>query len=208
MSCLHFGLVPQERETSVRHWLLAHYREENFFPYTHQFLLEEIYKVNTEQTDREALDLIRTRWAGMAKSETGTCWEGFRPGENCHEAGAVPAYFLSTYVLGVRLDGPVAGRHLIVQPRLADLQEAAGTVVTELGLVPVQWKRTNPDGELEFQIEIPNESHATLFLPFTGNELVLILDNQTRSGTQIQVQNRFIVTEIGSGIHHGRLSSN
>lgn len=204
VSCLHFGLVPEQRERRVRDWLLAHYHEEGFYPYTHQFLLEEIYRSNSEPTDREALDLIRTRWAAMAKSETGTCWEGFGPGENCHEAGAVPAYFLSAYVLGVRLDGPVTERRLLIQPRLADLTEAEGTVVTELGLVPVRWKRSDSDGELEFDLQVPPHTRATVILPCTGENTQVILDGDIVRPPRLKCHGPQVSCEVGPGRHQGR----
>ena len=58
-----------------------------------------------------------------------------------------PAYFLSSYVLGVRLDGPVQNKSLLIEPRLGDLTEAEGTVVTEFGPVTVAWKRNATGGE-------------------------------------------------------------
>ena len=207
MCCLHFGLVPPEREPQTRRWLLAQHRNEGFSPYAHQFLLEEIYRADTEATDREALDLVRKKWAAMAGSETGTVWEGFGPGENCHEAGAVPAYFLSAYVLGVRLDGPAAARHLILQPRLADLKEAEGTVVTELGLVSVRWKRNDADGGFDFDFQIPSEARASVVLPLLGQQPKLVLDGKVVMAQNFKVQNRSLVIKVESGRHQGRLTT-
>jgi hypothetical protein len=59
-----------------------------------------------------------------------------------------PAYFLSSYVLGVRRDGPVQNKTLLIEPRLGDLTEAAGTVVTEFGPVPVSWETSRRPLEL------------------------------------------------------------
>ena len=207
MCCLHFGLVPPEREASTRRWLLDHYRQEDFgLTYTYQYLLEAIYRTDTAQTDREALDLLRQRWAAMARGETRTTWEALGPGENCHEAGAVPAYFLSTYVLGVRLDGPTAARRLLIQPCLANLTDAEGTVVTELGPVPVRWKRDATAGTLEFDFEVPPETHATTRLPVEGQRPKLLLDGQNPVPPRCKLQGRWLVVETGPGHHHGRLT--
>lgn len=139
--CLYNGIVPEDRRPAVVRWLLANYRKEGFFPYTHQFLLGEIFRADTDQADLEAINLMRERWAVMAKGETGTGCENFTGGEYCHESGAAATYYLSAYVLGARLAGPVADRRLIIEPHLGDLKLAAGVVVTELGLIPISWKR-------------------------------------------------------------------
>ena len=59
-----------------------------------------------------------------------------------HYSSMFPTYFLSSYVLGVRLYGPVGDKKLLIDPRLGDLPRAEGTVVSELNLVPVAWKMT------------------------------------------------------------------
>jgi hypothetical protein len=206
MSCLYFGLVPGSRRESARRWLLANYRKEGFFPYTHQFLLEEIYRVDADSADREVLDLLRRRWGPMAQGETGTVWEGFTPGENCHEAGAVPAYFLSAYVLGVRLDGPAMNKRLIIEPRLGDLQRAAGVVVTEHGPVSVSWTRAADGAVLDFTLEVPAAVQATLSLPRLGKNAGIRLDGRRLDPAMLISRGRWIDLEVGSGRHTGRIS--
>ncbi|MBI4325729.1 MAG: alpha-L-rhamnosidase N-terminal domain-containing protein [Chloroflexi bacterium] len=217
MSCLHFGLVPEPRREAARRWLLANYRKEGFYPYTHQFLLEEIYRADTDPADREVLDLVRERWGPMANGETGTVWEGFGPGESCHEAGAVPAYFLSAYVLGVRLDGPVTEKRLMIQPRLGNLQHAAGVVVTEHGPVPVSWtlnpaargKRSpaQADAALDFVFEVPAGIQAKLSLPRLTEKAEMRLDGQEIDHTTFTFRGRWMELEIGTGKHVGRIST-
>ena len=203
---LHFEIVPAARRDRVNRWLLDHHLEQGGLPYAYQFLFEVLYRMDTEEADSTVLGLIRQKWAAMAQCETHTVWEGFGPGENCHEAGAVPAYFLSAYVLGVRVDGPTSARRLLIQPHLGDLKQAEGTVVTELGLVPVRWRRGSQPAELEFECEIPEGTRATLSLPFRGKEPVVLLDERTLSGSQFRLQRPYAVTEIGQGRHRGRLT--
>lgn len=62
-------------------------------------------------------------------------------GSRAHCYGTYPAYFLSSYVLGVRRDGPVQNKSVLIEPRLGNLTNAAGTVVTEFGPVNVSWKQ-------------------------------------------------------------------
>lgn len=204
--CLHFGIVPPERDASTRRWLLANYQQEGFYPYTHQYLLEAVYRAETDATDREALEIIRSRWTAMARSETGTVWEGFGPGENCHEAGAVPAYFLSAYVLGVRLDGPVSARRLLIQPRLGDLTEAEGTVVTELGPVPVRWRRDVVESKLDFDFEIPDGVRATVALPLPGEKPQVRINGQGLTPADWKIEGRGLLLELGPGVHRGQCS--
>jgi hypothetical protein len=77
----------------------------------------------------------------MTAYETGTVSEFWGRGSFVHEAGAHPAYFLSSYVLGVRTEGPREARRLVVDPRLGDLDRAEGTTLTEFGPVSVRWRR-------------------------------------------------------------------
>lgn len=203
---LALGVVPTAHRDRVRQWLLAHAGEYEGLPYAYQFLFEALYGMETDEADRKVLDLIRRKWAAMAQGETRTVWEGFGPGENCHEAGAVPAYFLSAYVLGVRLDGPVSARRLRLEPRLADLKEVEGTVVTELGPVPVRWTVESIGAALDFEFEIPPNARATVALPKLGAAPNLEFDGQVMSPPRLEVQARRVVFEAGPGRHRGRLS--
>jgi alpha-L-rhamnosidase len=43
----------------------------------------------------------------MSEGPWQAMWEEFAGGSKAHVYGMFPAYFLSAYVLGVRIDGPV-----------------------------------------------------------------------------------------------------
>ncbi len=206
MSCLHFGLVPPQRCEPARRWLLANCEKENISPYAYQLLLEEIYRADTDQADREVLDLVRKRWGPMAQGETGTVWEAFGPSENCHEAGAVPAYFLSAYVLGVRLDEPVTDKRLIIEPHLGNLPHAAGVVVTEHGPVPVSWTRAATGVSLDFTFEVPTGIQARLSLPRLGEKAQIRLDGRPIDPTTLTSRGRWMDLEVAAGKHSGRIS--
>ena len=208
---LYFDVVPEARRASVRQWLQANYSKEEFSPYAHHFLLRELYRWDTAAADLAALQLMRQRWTPLLRGETGTVWEGFGPGENCHEAGAVPAYFLSTYVLGVRMEGPVDNRRLLIEPRLADLTEASGTVVTERGLVNVAWERSTVNHTLEWRVSVPAGVTASLRLPAPEGKTTLVIDDRTLLedgrllSANLAVQGRWFGFELGSGKHSGRV---
>jgi hypothetical protein len=107
-----------------------------------------------------------------------------------------PGYFLSAYVLGVRLDGPVANKHLLIDPRLGDLTAAEGTVVTEFGPVPISWK--NSSDRLEFEFQVPDGASATLRLPSYGGKATLVLDEHSADST--------VSVQMKSGRHKGTLT--
>jgi alpha-L-rhamnosidase len=121
--------------------------------------------------------MIREKFKAMAEWPWQTTWEEFSGGSKAHCYGMYPAYFLSAYVLGVRLDGPVSGRALLIDPRLGDLSSAQGTVVTEFGPVPVSWRRSGD--RLDFEFTVPEEVKATFRLPSGGGTARLVMDNQS-----------------------------
>jgi hypothetical protein len=164
----------------VNRWLLDHYRKASpqFDTYTHRYFLDVLYRMNTAAADQVVLDLMRERWASMSTGETRTTWETFEPGERRHNWGAALTYFLSKYVLGVRVDEPVSKRWILIEPRLADLRHVEGTVVTELGRVPVRWEKTDDDKKLTFEMEVPPDAKAKVHLPQLGNAAFVVLDNQ------------------------------
>lgn len=207
---LHFDLVPPEQRPKLQQWLLANYSHESFAPYTHQFLFQELYNIGTGEADQIVLNLIRQRWAPMTTFETQTVWEGFSPGEDCHEAGVVPAYFLSAYVLGVRVEQPVAQKRIVIEPRLGDLTFAQGIVVTEFGPVSISWQRSNLTG-LAFHIEIPGGTTADVSIPrlaetptLTLNEKVIFENGKPKDDTT-KMDSRYIRFQLESGIYTGEL---
>jgi alpha-L-rhamnosidase len=145
---------------------------------------------------------MREKWKGMADSPWQTTWEEFSGGSRAHCYGMFPGYFLSAYVLGVREDGPVAAKRLLIEPRLGDLTHAEGTVVTEFGPVPVRWKM-NPD-HLDFEFTVPEGVSASLGLPSYAGNAHLVLDHNP--AISADPDSRIIRVEVGSGIHNGTLS--
>ena len=163
---LNRGLVPDDRRAKVTKWMLANTGKIGM-PYTHFWLFEEQYRCDTPEQDLAVLQSMRTKWAAVLKrTDTGTLTESYNSGESCHNFGAVPAYFLSSYVLGVRVDCPASAKHLLIEPRPGDLTHAEGVVVTDLGLVPVEWKREA--GTFAVACTVPPGTTATLRVPVSG----------------------------------------
>jgi hypothetical protein len=123
----------------------------------------------------------------------------FNGPESCHNYGSVPAHFLSSFVLGVRRDGAVGNQRLLIEPRLGDLTQAEGVVVTEFGPVPVSWRRQGK--ELAFRFEVPQGVTATLRLP-DGDASTLMLDGARGQG---RAEGRYVTWTAAEGAHEGRL---
>ena len=168
LMALHYGLVTEDRKADVRRWFLANYKNAGMrhvcmnddhdamvamkagidMPVMYYWVFSQLYEADTDTQDREALSEIRRRWTPMVlyQQDAGTLSESFTDekgegaSESCHNYGATPAYFLSSYVLGVRMAGSVMEKRLLIEPRLGDLTFAEGIVVTEFGPIPVSWK--------------------------------------------------------------------
>jgi hypothetical protein len=202
--CLYFDIVPAERRKQVERWFLSNIEKEDCLPYQYAFYFEVLARMDSDEADLRAIELIRKRWAPMARFETKTTFEDFGPGENCHEAGGAPTIYLSRHVLGVQLDGPVANRRLLIEPRLGNLQRAEGVVVTECGPVQVGWDRSANGGRLSFAIEIPAGVTARVSVPRPARNIQLMIDGQSVHGSR-ESSPRFLTVELGAGKHHGKL---
>jgi len=235
---LNRGLVPENRAAAARKWLLANYQNPGSFhcgsnpdfermiaqkaglnmPVTYYWLFQELFRMDSAAMDLEALGEMRRRWGSMVRhqQDAGTLSESFvdengnGASESCHNYGAVPAYFLSAFVLGVRLDGPVWKKTILLEPRLGDLTFAEGVVVTEHGPVPVSWKKNAGEKTLAFNFTVPKGVHATVRLPklsevpnLTFNGKVLVRQGKVSKG--VRIEGRWIVLEEVTGACSGEI---
>jgi alpha-L-rhamnosidase len=188
-------IVPPERRKQVTDYLFAHYARDPRIMY-YYYYWKQLYAVNQRDLDKSVLDTMRKKWKGMANWPWQTTWEEFTGGSQAHCYGMFPGYFLSAYVLGVRLDGPAANKHFVIDPRLGDLASAEGTVVTEFGPVPVSWKM-NSD-HLDFKFTVPEGVMATLRLPSFDGKASLVLDSHPVTSPPS--------IEVKAGTHKGTLN--
>jgi alpha-L-rhamnosidase len=206
MLALDRGIVPPERLESVRKFFLATYNSAVGMPYTAFWALEQLYRLDDPARDAEALKYIRSKWADvMKRTDTGTLTEAFNGGAACHNFGASCAYFLSGYILGVRLDGPARDGKLLIEPRGSGLASARGKVVTELGVVPVTWSQTN--GQWQLHCTVPDGAAATLRLPRpeTGARALVRLNAAVVPNPL--AQGRYFVVTVGPGTHEFTVGS-
>jgi alpha-L-rhamnosidase len=172
------GVVPPARRSRVTTAMLAQqagYTNSAIMVY--YYSIKQMYALDQPELDKQVLDLFRTKWAAMVDSPLQCSWEFFNGGSRAHIYGMYPGYFLSSYVLGVRRDAPVAEKLLVIEPHLGNLISAEGVVVTEFGPVPISWKRD--DKVLEFSFEIPAGVHAALKLPREAGKQTVTLDGHT-----------------------------
>ncbi len=173
------------------------------FTVVYYWVFQQLYAADTRATDVAVLATMREKWGGMVNSggDAGTVWESFADSESCHNYGAVPAYFLSSFVLGVRLAGAgVWEARLLVEPRLGDLARAEGSVVTELGVVGASY--AVGAGALTFSLSIPAGVRlATLRLPDAdGGSLVL-----NGAATPTAPEGRWSAVNLTAGSYEGTI---
>ena len=224
LMALYSGLVPADRVAATRAWFVANYKnpgaglaigpKSNYLtliankaglgmPIMYYWAFNELYRADTAAMDQEAISEMRRRWTNMVNflQDAGTLSESFvneqggGMSESCHNYGAIPAYFLSSFVLGPRVTGPHGNRQLVIEPRPGDLTSASGTVVTDLGPVPVSWTKNN--GTLQFSCTVPAGKTATLRLPVAGSVVTL-------NGSVVTpplIEGRYVILPLTSGTH-------
>jgi alpha-L-rhamnosidase len=238
---LNRGLVPENREAAVRKWFLANFKNPGMFhccsnpdykkmvdckagiymPVVYYWAFQELYRMNKEQMDQEVINEIRRRWTPMVlfQEDAGTVDETFTDEkgegttESCHNYGAVPAWFLSSYMLGVRLNGPVWDKKLLIEPRLGDLTFAEGIVVTAFGPVPVMWRKSDEGRSLNFKISIPLGIQTEIRFPKLSANSTLILNNEVlmengKPKKGIKTDERWVIVQNLSGESTGSIHAN
>jgi hypothetical protein len=152
-------IVPADRVKPVRAYLMANAPTDDSIMQYYYFW-RQAYLLDNAGTDRSVLDTMRRQWKDMSEDPFGATYEGLhRSGSRAHGYGMFPAYFLSSYVLGVRK----SDHGWLIEPRLGDLHSAGGRVVTESGVVSVDWRLTSSGGK--YHLELPKGMSATLHLP-------------------------------------------
>ena len=190
------GVVPEARKARVTQYLIAN-RAQSVRIMTFYYLFLQLYQQHTAAFDMEILNTLRTKWSGMANSAYQTTWEEFEGGSIAHVYGMFPGYFLSAYTLGVRLDGLPSAKKLLIEPRPGDLTFADGNVVTELGVVPVSWRRLN--GGLEVTCTVPPGVTAKLRVPRFNTTLPPSVALNGQSVANVVTDGRYVVVPVSAG---------
>lgn len=186
------GVVPEARKARTIAYLLAHPPQDNSIMQYYYFWKQQ-YAFDDSGEDQNVLDTMRREWRDMAESPYESTFEGLHSwGSKSHGYGMFPAYFLSSYVLGVRRENDT----WIIEPRLANLTKAEGNVVTERGLVSVSWERHAQGGT--FKIVVPKGMRFRLRPPAGSSHGRAILNSRrfVRKG-------RWTETALGPGSYTG-----
>jgi alpha-L-rhamnosidase len=192
------GVVPKNLQASVTKYLMANPPTENDIMQYYYFFKQQ-YAADEPAQDLAVLNKQRAEWKDMAESPYEATFEGLHSwGSQAHCYGMFPAYFLSSYVLGVRLDGPVQKKSLLIEPRLGDLTEASGTVVTEFGPVPVSWEKVGE--HWNFSAEVPAGIKTRLRLPVGTGKFIATLDGKNITSKQ---KGRWLEIPLKGGMHSG-----
>ena len=200
------GVVPESRHASVAKYLMSHAPTENDIMQYYYFFNQQ-YADDDAAQDLAVLNKLRAEWKDMAYSPFEASFEGLHSwGSQAHCYGMFPAYFLSSYVLGVRLDGPVQKKSIIIEPRLGDLTEASGTVETEFGPVPLSWKLAA--GQWNYSIDtskVSSDISVHLRLPVGSKKFFAQLDHMVLSADarKAKLQGRWLDVRLNSGVHEG-----
>jgi hypothetical protein len=174
------------------------------------YFFKQQYAADDPAQDWAVLNRLRVDWKDMAGSPYEATFEILHSdpshGSQAHCYGMFPAYFLSSYVLGVRPGGPVQNKSLLIEPRLADLIEASGTVETEFGPVTVSWKQEGR--QWTYTIDTSKLTSGTaihLRLPVGTGKFSAELDGATlKAGAhKVNHQGRWLDVPLTLGEHTG-----
>ncbi len=146
-------------------------------PFMSFFYFEALARLNKVE---DILENIRKNWGIMLEYDATTCWETFPHAfewlgqkltrSHCHAWSSAPAFFLPSYILGVR---PIeAGfKRILIEPNLCDLKWARGTIPTPYGTIEVSYKIK--EKILEADIHIPKGCLAEVRFPENVAQIIL-----------------------------------
>lgn len=155
-------------------------------PYTAGYEVQARLDVGDTAT---ALDLIRRAWQPMRRGGeyySGATWEyvslGGAPGLGsgtslAHPWSSGPTAALSAYVLGVRALAPGFATWM-VEPQIADLDWARGTVPTPRGQFDVHWTRKGR--RLTVRVRAPRRTRGFVGVPLMGARGVIAIDGRAQ----------------------------
>lgn len=131
-------------------------------PFALAFLIESYARDGDVE---KALEIIRREWGAMLDYGATTTWEILSPKtrSHCHAWSAIPVFFLSSYVLGVK-PGEVISNGVIIAPEPVDLTWARGCFPTPKGVVNVRWSRKEKSFTL--WVELPGGLNGEAVMPY------------------------------------------
>ncbi|MBN1480806.1 hypothetical protein JXA70_11075 [candidate division KSB1 bacterium] len=196
------GIIEPDKKSSVKKWLLDSIDKasESMMTYTHFWLFKFLYAQDEPEWDKKVLDLIKARYKNFYNADNigFTVAESFAGDRPFHNFGSAAAYFMSANILGVHVKLPLSSDVLFIKPQLGYLSQASGTVVTEHGLVHVDWKKKFD--AFEFSITIPDNKKAIVYLPAPSGDINCEINEKPAQFTR---EHRYAVVELSGGRYKG-----
>jgi len=177
---LLYGILPREkREVAIRHLLTP---DENTVRIgSSQGLMYHFMAMEKYGHHQEIIQSIRQYYQDMVDSGSTTTWETFRGSLHwldadtptrsyCHAWSAIPLYFFSRVILGIR-QVEAGGRRFEISPRLSGLKRAEGSAQSVYGPVSVRWQ------------VLDSEFHVSASAP--ENVELNFVENETHKGLRV-----------------------
>jgi len=117
--------------------------------------------------EKDAVEYMRICWGMMLDNGATSFWEDWDGRTSlCHSFSAAPATILPAYILGIRPTRP-GFNEFMIQPSIADLTWAKGTVPTPRGKINIAWmiKKTRKNSTFCCQLNIPQGTVAKFIVP-------------------------------------------
>ncbi|QZE15591.1 glycoside hydrolase family 78 protein [Halosquirtibacter laminarini] len=141
-------------------------------------------------------------WGYMLSKGANTCWEHWDGRwSNIHACFVSGGGWFYQGVAGIGQQENSAGfKKILIKPQLVDSIRHQNTFfISPYGKISVEWNRNNKD-QLQYNIEIPVNTEAKLFLPVTREKV--ILESGSALGDEISIIDRtqeMIILSIPSG---------
>lgn len=199
---LAFGLVPEGKQGKVFSALLEHLKMINYHFDTGILATPLLLKVLTENGRADiAYKLMNQRdfpsYGYLADKKNNTLWETWNGDGNdegcghCHPMfGSVVAWFYNS-LAGIKPDLSNPGmKHFYIEPIIVpDLKYCRAIYDSLYGQIRSDWK-IDECGNLNFQIEVPANTSATVTIPDWGSRVIL------ESGRQISRNSNIVVDKV------------
>ncbi|MDR1813248.1 MAG: alpha-L-rhamnosidase, partial [Tannerella sp.] len=200
MFALSFGLVPEKHVKSVLEHI--HSRGMACSISGALGLMEGLYRYNDADYAMQLLASTAERsWYNtirLGATLTIEAWDNkYKPNLDWNQsAGALPAYFIPRFVMGVEPIEP-GFRKLRIKPQPSTLRHAELKTPTIRGDVRVAFTQ-EPGKSFALEIEIPANTTAETLLPLLSGKYTLTVDDAPQKGVR---EGNFVKVMLGSGRH-------